>query len=440
MFNILKLLKASLMRASISYALDANQYPASPESTAVPARANSTQAASISSFEVYDNSELEVISIARGRTPFLHTLTSLGRGLNWGSYKTIWVNEEITTNFPEHKWYERDEFNDIFDVNVNANSAATSITFVSTAGLYAGLVLRNPTTNEQMRITSITSATIAVLERAVGTVAAAAIVAATDNFVVLGSASEKGQASLNSFYVANQIRSNYFQKFLTTSSQDDFDSLSNKIGWGEKLITEKSIQHALEIEKAMLFGQKKASTDPTTGKIYYTMEWLIENCKRGWTNDISGALTRITLEEALQWPLKYSKDWAYKKLVVCGSKVKSVISALFESRLQTTQIKDIDLTFDSIKINQGTFMFVEHPMLDSDSGYENIMFITDPSFLKVVYPTGKNPVDNVGMNGKTRFIINQATKTFAFCEFSLVTYMTMENSNSNAFWAITIVA
>jgi len=421
-------------------ALDVNGMPTTPMSTVVPARANTTQALSISSYEEYDNSELEVISIAKGRTPFLHTLTNLGRGLNGGNYKTMGVNEKTTSNFPEHKWKERDEFNDFFDVAADALVGATTLVFTSTAGLYAGLLLRNTTTNEQVRITSITNTTTIEVQRAVGTVAAVAVTAATDNFIVLSSASEKGQASLNSFYVANQDRSNYFQKFLTTSSEEDFDILSNKIGGGEQVITEKSVQHALEIEKAMLFGQKSAGTDPTSWKAYYTMEGLIENAKRWWTNDISGALSRTTLEEALQTPLKYTKDGSYKKIAICGSKVRGAIGNLFENRLQTTQIKDIDLTFQSIKINQWEFIFIDHPMLDAASGYEDIMFVVDPSFLKVIYPTGTNPISNVGFNGKTRLIVNQANKTFAYEEFSLVTYMTMENTNSNAFAAIKITA
>ena len=63
-------------------ALNTNGYPTTPESTNVPARVNATQAAAQSSFEEYNNSELEVISIAKGRTPFMHTLINLGRGLN----------------------------------------------------------------------------------------------------------------------------------------------------------------------------------------------------------------------------------------------------------------------------------------------------------------------------------------------------------------------
>ena len=418
--------------------LDANGYPIAPNGTAVPARANTTQAVSIASFEEYDNSEFEVISIARGRTPFLHTLINLGRGLNGGNYKTMGVNEKLSNNFPEFKWKERDEFNDVFEVGDDALSTDLTLTFTSTSGLYTGLLMRNIITNEQFRIASVTNATTVVVERGVGTVVAAAMTDG-DGLLVLSSAASKGVSGLNSFFVANINRSNFFQKFLTTASVDDFDILSNQIAWGEQLVTEKTIQHALEIEKAVLFGQQKAGVDADT-KPYYTMEGVIENCKRGWTNDISGTLTRATLEEALQAPLKYTKDGSFTKIVVCGSKVRSAISALFEGRLQTTQITDIDLTFESIKINQGKFIFVDHALLDASSGYEDIAFVVDPSFLKIVYPQGTNPVDNSGMNGKTKLIVNQATKTFSHIEFSLVTYMSMENSNSNAFAAIKITA
>jgi hypothetical protein len=67
------------------------------------------------------------------------------------------------------------------------------------------------------------------------------------------------------------------------------------------------------------------------------------------------------------------------------------------------------------------------------------MFILDPSYTKIIYPTGKNPIDSAGMNGKTRLIMNESNKTFAYSEFSLVTYMTVECSNSNSFACIKIV-
>ena len=176
--------------------LDANGYPIAPNGTAVPARANTTQAVSIASFEEYDNSEFEVISIARGRTPFLHTLINLGRGLNGGNYKTMGVNEKLSNNFPEFKWKERDEFNDVFEVGDDALSTDLTLTFTSTSGLYTGLLMRNIITNEQFRIASVTNATTVVVERGVGTVVAAAMTDG-DGLLVLSSAASKGVSGLS---------------------------------------------------------------------------------------------------------------------------------------------------------------------------------------------------------------------------------------------------
>lgn len=418
--------------------LNANGYPTTPLSTAVPADTNSTVAAEVASFQAYNNQEMEVISIAKGRTPFLFTLVNLGRGLNGGEYSKMGFNEQISKNFPEFKWKERGESAVSYTVNGAFASGVTTLVFDSTSGLYAGLTMRNVTTNEQIRITSITNSTTLVAQRAVGTVAAAAI---ADNavFQVIASASTKGQASMGSFSFANADRSNYFQKFLTTMTETDFDMFGFQIGGAQKLVAEKTVQHAIEIERAALFGQKGSFTDPATGQPFYTMEGVIENCKRGWTNDISASLTRITLEEALINPLKYSKDGNYRKIVLCGSGVIGRVSNLFEGRLQVNQIKDIDLTFKSIRINQGDFTFVEHPFLDAGSGYEGVMFIIDPAFCRVIYPSGEDKIKNAGMNGKTRFELNHSVNTFASTEASLVTYMTMECANSNAFAAIKIM-
>jgi len=43
----------------------------------------------------------------------------------------------MSTNFPEFKWKERDEFNDIFEADATITSSATTVTLVSTSGLYA---------------------------------------------------------------------------------------------------------------------------------------------------------------------------------------------------------------------------------------------------------------------------------------------------------------
>lgn len=418
--------------------LDANNYADAPKSTGTPKTANTTLASEIQSLELYDNSEIQVISIARWRTPFLHTLINLGRWLSWGNYKDLGINEKLSKNFPEYKFWEQDEENNEYTSNATITNVATTATFVTTAGLYAGLVLRNATTNENFRITSVTNGTTAVIQRWVWTVPAAAITT-WDKLLVISSAAERGAANIGTRGKAKVEKTNYFQKFLTTMSTDDFDDLANKVKWGETLVMRKTVQHAIDFENAVLFGQKAASVDPVTWKAFYTMEWVISYAKRGWSNDISSSLTRRTLEEALQDPLKYTMDWQAKKIVLCGSKAKAAIADLFEWRLQVNQIKDVDLTFDSLKINHGTFIFVDHPFLDEVSGYEGHIIILDPSYVKVVYPTAENEITKEWYNGKTSFKINNANKTFAYTEATLVTYATMELANANSAAIIKVV-
>jgi len=98
----------------------------------------------------------------------------------------------ISTNFPEFKFLEQNELQTVFTINgAIANVATTTLVFDSTAGLVAGNILRNIETNEQFRVSSVdVNGTDVVVQRAVGTVAAAAI-ADNAKFLVIGTAVEK---------------------------------------------------------------------------------------------------------------------------------------------------------------------------------------------------------------------------------------------------------
>lgn len=411
--------------------IDTNGYADAPKSTGTPKTANTTLASEIQSLELYDNSEIQVISVARARTPFLHTLINLGRGLSGWDYSALGINEKLSKNFPEYKFWEQDEENNEYTSSATISDSGTTLTFITTAGLYNGLVLRNAVTNENFRITSITNGTTAVIQRGVWTVPAATITT-WDKLLVISSAAERGAANIGTRGKAKVEKTNYFQKFLTTMSTDDFDDLANKVKWGETLVMRKTVQHAIDFENAVLFWQKSASVDPISWKAFYTMEWVISYAKRGWSNDISSSLTKRTLEEALSDPLKYTMDGQSKKIVICWSKAKAAIADLFENRLHVNQIKDVDLTFDSLKINHWTFVFVDHPFLDEVSGFEGHIIVLDPSYVKVVYPTAENEITKEWYNGKTSFKINTANKTFAYTEATLVTYATLELANANS--------
>ncbi len=408
-----------------------------PLATTVAPRVNTTQAAEQSSFELYNNTEIEVLDIGRTYTPLLYVLTKKGREIG-GNMKDLGINEVVTTNFPEYKWKERDEFNDVFVVDGTINSSATALVLDSTAGLYKNLILRVKETDEHIRITAVVNSTRLTVQRGVGTTAAAAI---TDNdtILVIGSASEDGEASTGSFFQANVDKSNYIQKVVTTVSQSDFQRLSNKIGnYAQRLMDEKAMQHAKEMEMIALFGEKKTSTNPSTGKAFQTAGWVIVHCKSGWTDDISSALTIDTLEEAFENTFLYGSQTKY---VMCSSKVMRAISGLYRQDLiLNDSIKEIDLTLRKIQMNRGSVTFIVHPFLNSNSGYDDVAFVLDPQYLKVVYPSASNEWGvNFGINGKTTFMIDESTKSPTYCEGSWYTYFTIEAANANSFWAFKIV-
>ena len=80
---------------------------------------------------LYDNSEIDVTKIFRGRNSLFSVLTNLGRANN-GSYDTLGSFEKMGTNYPEYKWQTKGEEGYEFTLNANAAIGATTFTLVST--------------------------------------------------------------------------------------------------------------------------------------------------------------------------------------------------------------------------------------------------------------------------------------------------------------------
>ena len=412
-----------------------------PPITQVPAPVNTTQALELASFAQYNYTDYEILEIWQTYHPLMFLLTAKGRELNKGNFKEAGLNELTVPNFPEYKWDERDDANDIFVLNGLVGAATTTLVFDSTAGLYPNLLLRVPSTWEIMRINTIVSATNITVTRATWETVAAPI-PDNERIQVVSTASAAGVASESSFFVANQHKSNYFQKMITTVSTDDFDRLTGKVipkwmTYEEYLISDKLKQHALEKEKQLLFWQKFSGTD-AQGKKYYTFGWVISHCIFGNFEDISGSLTSDTLEWALEYPLRYGGK---SKIILGSSKAIRAIKSLYRADvIYNDQIKEVNLEFQKLKINSWDFTFLEHPELDRDSGYENYIFVLDLELLKIVYPSAKNEWNiNFWIEWKTQFRINPSKTSPTYSEWSFYTYMTIMRGNARAFAAFKVI-
>ena len=214
---------------TIIWGIDASpNYPVSPLATTQTAPAGATLAQEFTSLESYNNMEIELIHVWKWATPLLSTIIGLGRQKNGWNFKDLGLTEELSTNFPDYKYKEEDDLKEIYVVTTWGNSAATTISFASTVGLFEWQILHNVTTNENVRISSVTNTTDIVIQRAVGNVAAATI-STSDKMLVIGTAVSKGIARVGTAGVQAVDKFNYFQKHITTIEIDDFDMMTNKV-------------------------------------------------------------------------------------------------------------------------------------------------------------------------------------------------------------------
>lgn len=252
--------------------LSSTNYPTSPLSTSVTQTSWGTQSAQIASLSEVNARAIPVFNVRPTETPLLMALLDRGPDLNGTtSYDSLGIRETTSvSNFPEHRWREIGEENRVFNLSGNVNSVATTLAFASTASLRGGMVMRNTTTNEQIRITSVTNTTDVLVVRGFGSTPAAAITT-TQNLVVLAVAGVGGSTLATAVGINASAKSNYFQKFENAISISDFDQMKSGVGqydFANQLTFSEAVrQHKRDMEFGFLFGEKAQNTGLNTNNL-----------------------------------------------------------------------------------------------------------------------------------------------------------------------------
>lgn len=403
-----------------------------PATTTQTIPAAVTPAAGALSLSVFNNSEIEAYEIGKlgiGANNFMSTLLDIGAQLGGGKYNNQNIAESMTTNYPEIKFKEIDTVTRAYTLGANVLVGDSSITLNSTVGLQEGDILRVVTTNEHVRINSVTSGTVVAVSRAFGTIAATAASSGAD-VVFIGSAVATGVAFRTAYASQATDKVNYIQKFTTAVQITDEDKLSNKVtaqsNFVNRMMQERLQFHMHSIEHVALFGQKKSTTDGS-GRTLYATEGVLQTALRGWTGDISSGLSKTTMERELSRPFQYSSSGI--KIALLGSEARATLRGLFDSQVQTTSIMNSEMKFSTIEMNSGKLVLVDHPFLDTLSGYSKYGIIVDPELFNVVYPQGAGFEDK--MDGKTTFRLDP-TSTYALERGEYTTYLGFKNINANA--------
>ena len=288
------------------------------------------------------------------------------------------------------------------ELTLSAQAAAgdTTLTVTSTANILPGMMFSVYSTGENILINSVNSATSVSVQRAVGSVAATTIASAAALYSI-GNAFEESSLRPNALNI-NPVRiTNLTQIFRNTWAISDTMRQTLMIAGDTNAAESKqdcSMFHAVDIEKALIFGQK--SQGSRNGQPFRTMDGLIAiignlsyyPSSYSSTNVYTaGSTTTYTqLQNYLEPCLNQTTDpkTANERIVFVGGTAKRVINDI--GRLNGTYYltdgqTNWGLQFSTFKTARGTFRLIEHPVFNSNVAWAKMALVVDLATFNIAY-------------------------------------------------------
>ena len=309
---------------------------------------------------------------------------------------TALLKDETAANI-EHGYFTKTMIFPFVQLNgAVADGVATTFTVDSTADIVVGDMLRVDTTGEIVLVTSVVSATQLVVQRGVGTVAAAAIADDVQLYTV-GNAFEEGSVRPSAVSIIATRYVNNTQIFRNSWAVTKTLAAMPMIA-GDGMVAESrgdcASLHALAMEKALFFGQKFMGT--RNGQPFHTMEGIIGRVTAAAPSNIVtlGATTNWTqLEAALDPTLQTVTDpkTGNIRTMFVGGVARRVIHNI--ARLNSTyQIENMitswGLQIDTIRTPRGTFEMIEHPLFNAygnSSTWAKMAVVVDLNAFSLAY-------------------------------------------------------
>lgn len=312
---------------------------------------------------------------------------------------TAMLKEETAYQI-EHGFFSKTMLFPSVTLSANAAVGDATLTVTSTANILPGMMLRADSSNENILVTAVLSATQLAVQRAVGTVAPAAIVATT-NLWMVGNAYEESSLRPQSLIIIPQRVTNNTQIFRNTWAVSETTRATALIA-GDTAIAESrrdcAAFHAADIEKAFFFGQRFMGT--RNNQPFHTMDGIINAIQNFNSGNITtlGATTNWTqLEAALDPVFNQVTDptSSGERLMFVGGVMRRVLHSIF--RLNATYfIEDGQtswgLQFDSFKIPRGRFTIIEHPLFNAygqTASWAKMAVVVDLTTFNSAYMVGR---------------------------------------------------
>lgn len=276
--------------------------------------------------------------------------------------------------------------------------SAVTLVVDSSSGILPFMVLHNPTTRENMRVSSVTDGVTIVVTRGFGRVAAGAI-ADDATLVVIGSAFAEGSARPDSRGLVMIHVPNYTQIFRDAWAVTDTARASYvEMGFGNIAESRRDcmLLHSVGIESAILFGQPKMDT--TGAQPLHATQGVIDAVEQYAAANTNAAATTTSFSQwvtLVEPAFTYSADIGDPKsrTLFGGSTAIKVINDIARKSGQVF-IQDgqttFGLHFTKFVFYKGTIYMIEHPILNGIPSMAGLAVILDMPALKLAYMDGRD--------------------------------------------------
>ena len=294
-------------------------------------------------------------------------------------------------------------------------AASTTLTFDTTANLLPGMIMRNERTGENIIINTVPTATTITCSRAIGTVAAAAILD-NDDWYQVGTAFEESSLRPAASNIVPVRVTNLTQIFRNTWAISGTSGAVQVIAGGSTDAESRQDCagfHASDIEKALFFGQKSSGT--RNGQPFRTMAGLIA-CVEDVTfypPSYGGVVNSFTAGGTTNWTqlqgflnpvFNQATDphGSSERVLFVGGAAKLVINEI--GRLNGTyQLMDgqtnFGLEFTTLTHPRGKFRIIEHPLFNTNAYWSKMAVGVDLPTFGLAYLAGRQ-TQNMEFNTK----------------------------------------
>lgn len=343
---------------------------------------------------MFDSGKFVTDSASKSYASFITRLMPNGSAPLFGL--TSYLDEGTALQF-EHGYFTKTMIFPSCWINNGAGYAAGILVLVvdtpGTVGMLPGMLLRVQRTGEIVAINSVDSAVQITVTRGVGTIAAAAMVD-NDPIYSVGNAYEEASVRPASQYILPARVTNYTQIFRNAWSLTR-TAAATKMIVGDTNVAENrqdcAMFHAVDVEKALWFGQKFLGT--RNGQPFHLMDGLINIITSLAPANITtaGGTTNYTqLEAALDPGFNVATDpkVANERILFVGGAAFKVINNI--GRLNGTYMMvdgqtSYGLQFKTVKITRGTFRVIEHPLFNSNVDWAKMAVSVDLTSFRLMY-------------------------------------------------------